>query len=86
MELKNRLIPVAGAFALGFLAMPAQAAPLGGAAGNLVGVSGETAGVEQVHRRYRYYRHYRPYHYYQPYHYYRPYRYHRPGIHLHFGL
>jgi hypothetical protein len=87
MKRKTWLIPAIGAVALGFLAIPGQAA-VGGvtaAGSDLRLAAGENTGVEQVHGRYRYYRDYR--YYYRPYRYHRPYGYYwyRPGIYFSFG-
>ena len=80
MKLNNWLIPAIGALALGFLAVPGQAAVGGvtGAGYDLRIAAGENAGVQQVHRRYRYYRHHR---YHRPYGYYG----YRPGFYFSFG-
>lgn len=88
MTLRSWLIPAIGVAALGFLAAPGKAAPVGavtGAGSDLRIAASENASIEQVHgRRYRYYRHYG---YFRPYRYHRPYRYYgfRPGIHFYFG-
>ena len=78
MKLKNWLIPATTAIALGFVAIPAQSAPVGGVTGGLASAAAENAGAEQVHYRYRYYRHHRHHrhHYYYGY---------GPGIYLNFG-
>ena len=82
MKRINWLMPVIGGLALGFLAVPGQAA-VGGltaAGSDLKLAAGENTGVEQVHRRYRYYRHHR-YHRQRPYGYYG----YRPGFYFSFG-
>jgi len=73
------LIPAMGVLASGLLMVPAQAAPVSGAIGDLKLAAGENAGVEEVHRRRYRHRHYRRYSH-------RGYRsWRRPGIQLHFG-
>jgi hypothetical protein len=71
MQLGRWLVPAIGAFALGYAALPAQAAPVGGLEG--LKTSSANADVQQVHRRYR------RYHYYDDHRYYRR---HRPGVHF----
>ena len=58
----NWFIAAAGVVALGSLAIPAQAAPVGGLMGDLSAAAGKNIGVEQVrdwrwsrHRHHRYY-------------------------------
>jgi len=76
MTPKNWLIAAAGALALGFSAVSAQAAPVSGAASDIRNASGETGAVEGIDSRdYRYgyrrhhhyygygHRHYRHYYY-----------------------
>jgi hypothetical protein len=65
---------------LGLLAVPAQAAPATGLAGDLKPIAGESALVEQV--RHRCYRHRG--HWHCPRHRYRPY-YYGPGFSFYFG-
>jgi len=64
MTPKNWLIAAAGALALGFSAVSAQAAPVNGAASDIRNASSETGAVERIDSRdYRYgYR--RHHHYY----------------------
>jgi hypothetical protein len=57
MRLAKWFATVVGAGALGFVVLPAEAAPVGAA--GLTSSVKETPGVHQVHYRYRYYRYYR---------------------------
>ncbi|HWB43835.1 MAG TPA: hypothetical protein VG900_00170 [Hyphomicrobiaceae bacterium] len=90
--MKYLLSGAAGALALGFMAMSAQAAPLGGVAADLKAAAGPTSSAQDVHWRRRCWRnrwghlHCRrvwvePYYgYYDTYPYY-----YGPGIGLYFG-
>jgi hypothetical protein len=73
MQLRHWLIVAASAAALGFIAMPSQAAPVGALDGLRAGGENE---VQQVHRRYRKYRHYRHHRRYYGY---------GPGVHFYIG-
>lgn len=75
MALKHWLISTAGALALAFVAVPAQAASAVPTDLNIG--AGQSAGVEQVHYQYRYHRRH---HYHGYYRYYR-----HPGFYFHFG-
>jgi hypothetical protein len=82
MNLKTWLAGLAGAMALGLVAVSAEAAPAGGV--NLKGAAAQTTDVQPAtyyDRRYRYRRHY---HYDYPRYRYR-YRYYRPGIRFYYG-
>ena len=82
MRLSNWVVSAIGALALGFLAMPVQAAPAGALMGNAAAAQEEGASMaEQVRHRcfWRYGRLHCPRHH-------RYYRYgYSPGINLYFG-
>jgi hypothetical protein len=80
MRCASRLVTALAASVLGFLAVPAQAAPATGIAGDLKPIAGEGADVEQVrHRCYRHRGHWHcPRHRYHRYYY-------GPGLNFHFG-
>ena len=81
MKRRNWLLSAVGALALGFLVVPAQAAPMSGMAGDLKTATDVTSGVQQVHRRHYRHRHYRKYRHLRHYRYYRR----SPGIQLYIG-
>jgi hypothetical protein len=82
MRLKIWLAGMAGAATLGFLALPAEAAPAGAPAA-LKGALAQTADVQQAHwygrrHRYRYRYHYGPRYGYRG-------HYYRPGFRFYYG-
>lgn len=87
MKRRNWLLSAVGALALGFLVVPAQAAPVSGMAGDLKTATDVTSGVHQVHRRHYRHRHYRKHRQLRNYRHYRHYRHYRrsPGIQLYIG-
>jgi hypothetical protein len=70
--MKSSLVTALAALVLGFLALPAQAAPATGIAGDLKPMAGEGADVAQVRHRCYWHRghwhcpRHRHYHYYEP--------------------
>jgi hypothetical protein len=79
LRLRNWLAAMAGAAALGFVALPVQAAPTGGTDA-LRAAAGQNADVQKVHWDGRRYRHR---HYYGPRYGYR--HHYRPGFRSYYG-
>jgi hypothetical protein len=91
MRAKHWLIGVAGALAVGFTAMTAQAAPVSGLSTELKSTAGQMSNVDQARyhcwwrhgRRHCRWSHYRPYYYGGGYPY--AYPYYGPSFGLYFG-